>query len=265
MWPVVLMLLAQLSDGGAAPLPTPTAALIARTQKNEKVEQLLDDGWHVRFGTADKGPVHLWRPTFYRPEKASLVIYLHGYFTDVDAAFVEHQLAAKFRDSGKNALFVLPEVPSGRSDGPVWKDLDALLTAVFANLKVKPPEGPVTVVGHSGAYRSVLEWLTHPKLERVVLLDGFYGGDKDFQAWTESSDAGPRQLILVGFETAQRSDLFLKKQPDAVRVDDVPRLFDRLTPAQLKARVLYLQSERFDHMGQVTDGRLLPWLLHALP
>ncbi|MBS1153886.1 MAG: hypothetical protein H6Q89_5584, partial [Myxococcaceae bacterium] len=31
------------------------------------------------------------------------------------------------------------------------------------------------------------------------------------------------------------------------------------------APVMYFSSDRFDHMALITDGRVLPYLLHALP
>ena len=257
-----LLLLGALADAGAQP-QTPAEALVAATTGREYVEQLLDDGRHVRFGTDDKGPVHVWWPSFYRAEKASIVIYLHGFYSHADSAFFEHRLPTQFRDSARNAIFIVPEVPSWRTDPIYWPDLEALLTRVFQRVKVKRPTGAVMVVAHSGAYRTTLEWLAHPKLKQVVLIDALYSGDKDFQAWLEVAPLSGKQLVMVGFETAQRSEWFLRLHPAAVKLDDVPYLYDRLpTP---NAPVLYFSSDRFDHMQLVTDGRVLPYLLRALP
>jgi hypothetical protein len=41
-------------------------------------------------------------------------------------------------------------------------------------------------------------------------------------------------------------------------------MFDELPDNARRARLVALQSERFDHMSLVTSGRLLPWLLHVL-
>jgi hypothetical protein len=250
------------SDAGVEP-PTPAAALIAQTVKREYVEQLLEDGKHVRFGTDDKGPVHVWRPSYYRADTASLVIYLHGFYNNADSAFFEHQLATQFRNSGRNALFIVPEAPSWRTDAVIWEDLEELLKQVFERVKVRAPEGSLMVIAHSGAYRTVLAWLEHPKLKQVVLLDALYGGDREFQGWTESSALAGKQLVMVGFDTAQHAEWFLRNHPRAVRLDDVPYVYDRLP--QPNAPVMYLNSERFDHMGIITDGRVMPFLLHSLP
>jgi hypothetical protein len=269
---LLLALLGAFPDAGAEPdagvvfveLPTPTAALIAATVKREYVEQLLEDGKHVRFGTENKGPVHVWRPSFYRSDTASVVVYLHGFYNNVDSAFFEHQLATQFRNSGRNALFIVPEAPSWRTDAVTWDDLEELLKLVFERVKgLKPPGGALMVIAHSGAYRTVIEWLQHPKLKQLVLLDALYGGDKEFEAWTESTALPGKQLVMVGFDTAQHVEWFLRKHPTAVKLDDIPYVYDRLPSPN--APVMYLSSERFDHMGLVTEGRVLPFLLHTLP
>ncbi|GMU62998.1 MAG: hypothetical protein AMXMBFR34_47610 [Myxococcaceae bacterium] len=76
--------------------------------------------------------------------------------------------------------------------------------------------------------------------------------------------SGPRQLVLVGFETQQRAEWFARKHGQTVRLDTLPWLYDELPASVRKAPVLAVQSERLDHMQLVTSGRLLPWLLHAL-
>ena len=259
-WALALTVLAQSDDG-----PTETQLLIGRTGPREYVDQLLEDGRHTRFGTDGQGPVHVWRPATYRRETASTIVYLHGFYTNVDSAMVEHQLVTQFRDSARNALFIVPETRSWRTDPLPWKDLEELVATVEKRLKLKRPKGPITVVCHSGGYKNAAEWLAHPELERVVLVDGLYGNDEDFKKWVESGTQEKRhQLVLVGFDTQTRADWFLKKQPVSVKLDELPHLFDELPQAMRSAPVLSLQSERFDHMSLVTSGRLLPWLLHVL-
>lgn len=246
-----------------APEPlSPAQAAVRLTTENEFVDQLNEDGRHLRFGTKDKGAVHVWRPRTFRAQSAVTVVYLHGFFTDVDRAVLEHQLLTQFRDSGRNALFIVPEARSGRTDPVYWTDLDELLRTVERRTRLTPP-GRVVVVGHSGAYKTIVEWLAHASVEQVFLVDGLYGNDDEFHAWVSDAEAKTRQLVLVGFDTQQRTEWFLRKHRDAVRLDDLPYLFDEVPPAVKKARLVFFQSERFDHMGLVTTGRLLPWLLHA--
>lgn len=256
-----LVLLAQAPDAGPPEPPTPAAELVARTTAAELVDQLLDDGRYVRFGTDGSGPVHTWRPRSYRADSAATVVYVHGFYTSSDQALREHRLVSQFRDSARNALFVVPEARSWRTDPVYWPDLEALLTAVERRLKLKRPRGPVVLVGHSGAYRTIAGWLSHPQVEQVLLVDGLYGNEGDFQRWLDG--AGRRQLVLIGFDTQQRAEGLLRRRPQSLRLDTLPWLYDELPPTLRKAPLLNVQSERLDHMQLVTDGRLLPWLLHT--
>lgn len=254
---VVALLLTQTPEP-----PSPAMAAVRATTENEFVDQLNEDGRHVRFGTKDKGAVHVWKPRAFKAATAVTVIYLHGFYTDVDRAILEHQLLTQFRDSGRNALFIVPEARSGRTDPVFWSDLKALLALVEKRTKLRAPER-VVVVGHSGAYKTVVEWLEHETLEQVVLVDGLYGNDEEFRDWVTAATEKTRQLVLIGFDTQQRSEWFLRKHPEAVKLDDLPYLYDELPPSVRKAKLVFFQSERFDHMGMVTTGRLVPWLLHA--
>jgi hypothetical protein len=257
---VALLLLAQLDDGS----PTPAGTLAAQTAEREHVEQLLEDGRHVRFGTDGKGPVHVWRPAHYRRETAITVVYVHGFFTDVDKAVQEQNLFGQFRDSGINALFVVPESRSWRTDPLYWPDLEVLLKTVERRARLKRPAGPVVVVAHSGGYRSAVEWLKNEQVSKMVLVDALYGSDVEFKKWLDDTSHGPRQLVLVGFDTEQHVEYFLRREPQVARLDDLPYLFDELPQWMHTAPLIYFQSERFDHMGMVTSGRLLPWLLRLV-
>lgn len=265
----VFALLAQLDagpgDAGVEP-PTPAAALIAQTTRHELVSQLLDDGRHVRFGTDARGPVNTWRPATYSPQTALAVVYVHGFYDNADTSFWGHHLAEQFRDSARNALFIVPEAPSWRTDDVVWKDLEELLVAVERHARTPMPKGPVWVIAHSGAYRTAVQWLKHPRLERVVLLDALYSADDEFTRWAKNEGEGAvtRKLTIIGFDTAQRAEWFLRAHPTAVKLDDLPFLYDGFKAAHATAPVLYLQSERFGHMELVTSGRVLPLILHGL-
>jgi hypothetical protein len=264
MWFALLLTLSQLPDGGAPAEPTtPVRELINRTVESEWVEQVLDDGRYVRFGTKDSGPVHVWRPRSYRKDSAEIVVYVHGFYTNVDDAIRQHQLITQFRDSGRNALFIVPEARSWRTDPVLWPDLEKLILAVEKRLRVERPKGNVVLVGHSGAYKTISGWLAQPKVSQVLLVDGMYGDEKEFKEWLDATDApSPRQLVLVGYDTQQRAEWLARKHA-SVQLDTLPWLYDDLPGNVRKAPLLTVQSERFDHMQLVTEGRLLPWLLHT--
>ena len=76
------------------------------------------------------GPLNIWRPPDYDPRRAGVVIYIHGYFTSVDQAWADDQLAMQFRDSGLNALFIAIEAPGSNGQDVSWKSLEDLLRTV---------------------------------------------------------------------------------------------------------------------------------------
>lgn len=256
MTALLLMLLAQ-ADGGAEAL-SPARACIERTKPGEFVDEVLDDGRYLRFGTEKNGPVHVWSPKNLK-RGAPIVIYLHGFYTDVDTAMMEHHLTARFRDSGRQALFIIPETRSGPRDELLWPELPALLKEVEKRTRLKLPTGPLVLVGHSGAYKAIAGWLKEPRVTQVLLVDGLYANEREFETWL---DTPGNQLVLVSFETRQRS-LWLTKKRAAATVEVLPWLYDELPAATRSAPLVHVQSERLEHMELVTDGRLLPWLLHA--
>jgi hypothetical protein len=224
------------------------------------VEEAADAGGrHLRLGTA-RGAVHVWLPARDVPPNAGLVLYVHGYYTNVDQAFVDHQLAAQFRASGREAVFVAPEAPDWNGAAVAWPDLDALLREVAARTRLRLPSGPVVVSGHSGAIRTVLAWLDDPRVEEVVLLDGLYRGEDELAAWLAGAPAR-RRLLLVGQETGPRTEEWLRTLPPA-RTAILPRIPARLGARERRAAVVYARSQ-VEHMALVTQGRVLPLLLGA--
>ena len=45
-----------------------------------------DTSQHTRLRTPN-GAVHVWKPAAYDPSTAGIVIYVHGYYVDVDDAW----------------------------------------------------------------------------------------------------------------------------------------------------------------------------------
>ena len=134
-----------------------------------------EGGTHWRLGTS-RGVVHVWKPQGFRPSSAGTVLYVHGYYTNVDQAVEDHKLLTQFQASGRNALFIAPEAPSWNGEDVFWPDLDALLAEVTRLSGVTIPAGPLVVVGHSGAYRTVDG---PPKLSRLSAHPGTIVGDPE--------------------------------------------------------------------------------------
>jgi hypothetical protein len=215
-----------------------------------------------RLGTA-RGTIWAWRPAGYRVRDAGTCVYLHGYYTSVDQAVADHRLAEQFAASGRNALFIAAEAPAWNGEEGVWPDLAALLAETFRRTGLRPPPGPVVVVGHSGAFRPILSWLGHPRLEEVVLLDGLYRGEAQFKGWLQlNGTPRPRRLVLVSDETLPAAEALVATVPGAVSLPEVPAPDRGLDGAARSARLIHLKSQH-SHMAMVESGEVLPVLLGA--
>jgi hypothetical protein len=230
----------------------------------------VSGGAHWRLQT-EKGPIHIWQPRGYDPASAGTVIYVHGYFTNADGAWVQHALAEQFAASKTNALFIVPEAPSGSNEEVSWPVLADLLKEVERQLTGIKTHGPIVAAGHSGAWRTLGSWTqdnndnTDRKVDVFLLLDALYGMDDNFQAWLAhhpSSDE-PR-MTLVSKDTTSRVAPFLEKVPAAKRRTSLPESYRDLTPAERNAPVLEIASD-LGHMEIVTTGKVLPVLLHRSP
>jgi hypothetical protein len=231
----------------------PTAEAPARPQP-------LASGSHWRV-QLHSGPAHVWIPDHYQPASAGLVLYVHGYHSDVDHAFTDHQLAQQFADSGVNALFIVPRAPRNKHQRVRARDIGTLMRDVRQATGIERPLGPVVAVGHSGAYRTLVRWLDDPALEEIVLLDGLYAQESRFRAWLEHPDDDHR-LTLVVMDTIDVADPWLRDIQGAEVLDWVPERASDLTPDALRARLLYIHSQ-YGHMEMVTQAKVIPVLLRA--
>lgn len=236
-----------------------------------------EGGEHWRFETWN-GPVHLWTPPGYDADTAGIVLYVHGLYTPVDRAWKEHRLARQFAASGINALFVAPEAPTVAGEPVRWADLGVLLGEVDKRLQAARPTGPVVAIGHSGAYRTLAEWLAWRPLADVVLLDALYGGEDLFHAWLAAPPwlpagvrpprrradlAHKRLLLVVARSTLETTREFLKPvRRQVVRVAEVPASAARLTRKMRAARLLDVRST-LGHHELVTTGAVIPVMLRA--
>jgi hypothetical protein len=216
---------------------------------------------HVRIATRHHGPIHVWTPDGYDREHAGLVVYVHGYFADVDDAWREYRLAEQFARSGVNAMFIACEAPVGPDDPVRWTSLSELLATVRGHLDEPMPDGHVIVVGHSGAHRTITTWLDDDNVDTVVLLDALYGKVDELRAWVEAST--DRRLIDVGDLTRPWTDDLHASLPETIVYDGFPTEGDARLAGARKARVVYVRSS-LGHMPLVTGGVALPIVLRAL-
>jgi hypothetical protein len=224
-------------------------------------EETVAGGEHWRLDTP-RGPVHVWRPAEYDRTTAGVVIYVHGHFTTADKAWKAHALPAQFAASNRNALFIVPEAPTGPSDDVSWPSLGELVRTVRDRLRMTLPAGPLVVMGHSGAYRTIVSWLEHVPLDHVILLDAMYGYEEDFRRWlTEARGHRRNRLTIVAEDTLRWTRPFVERLQGVVTAKRLP---DKLGKAQLAARILYIETT-VDHMSIVTGGKVIPLVLARAP
>jgi hypothetical protein len=252
----------------AAPTPPRRARMTQRASRSkdeddgrlDKKEDTVAGGTHWRIVTA-QGAVHVWVPPGYDRETAGTVIYVHGYYTDADGAWRDHELARQFKASHQNAMFIVPDAPAGNDDSVQWPALKDLRHAV-ARANIHLPDGPVVVMGHSGAFRTVMQWVDHHLVEQIILLDAMYAGESAFDAFIDSGKhADEHKLIVVGASTAQESAGFASKYKFAVAREKMPDSASGFSRREKNAKLLYVRSQ-YEHMAIVTSGRVIPVLLH---
>lgn len=219
--------------------------------------EVVAQGRHWRLDT-ENGPVHVWVPRGYDAASAQTVIYVHGYWQDADAVWLDHRLPEQFALAGINAMFVVPEAPRGKWDRINWPSTQALVTAVVAGIGEALPKGRVAVVGHSGAYRTVIPWLADPRVDTVVLLDAAYVDVLPYRDWVRG--AKTRRFINVSIDTIRWSNWLHRWLPSTLTVTPFPRA---LTEQMKAARVLYVKSD-IGHWPLVTEGVAIPQMLRVL-
>jgi hypothetical protein len=215
-------------------------------------------GHHTRLMTA-RGPVHLWRPAGYDPRTAGTIVYVHGYYTDVDSAWLGHDLEGQFSRSGRNALYICPEAPSAFTDPVSWESLTDLFSMVEAHGRVDIPSGPVVAVAHSGGFRTLVPWLGSGLVDSVILVDALYGQEDAFVSWLRQGGNEARHLTLVSTSMTRRIQNLMAPIADRVVFDAIPA--EPQTGATSRQHRLRFYRSQYGHMELITEGKALPVLI----
>jgi hypothetical protein len=133
-----------------------------------------------------------------------------------------------------------------------------LLTIVFRSTKVPAPPGPLIVVGHSGAYRTLVAWLDEPALHHLILVDALYGNEPDFLDWLAKERGNRMTMVVKG--TGKWADPFVKSLPYAITLPRIPASPADFSRAERTAKLLTMKSQ-YGHFELITEGRVLPVLL----
>lgn len=198
-------------------------------------EKLLD-GDHWRIVSKNGKPIHVWKPS---GDIRSTILIVHGYYVDTDQAIKQYKLIEQLKASGVRALFIMPEAPRGNGQPVFFPDLDALLDEVQSNIGHSSPS-PILAAGHSGAFRTLLRWLSSPRLIHITLLDGLYAGVDAFAKWANQPNHGLTSVVATATPTANSKKL--KQKAPSVEVIQV----------------------KSGHMALVTDGKTIPEFLRRL-
>jgi hypothetical protein len=252
-------------DGHGHMMVTRRVGTSVSTGTSEPATDQVSGGAHWRLLTP-KGPVHVWQPRGYDAATAGTVLYVHGYYTNVDGAWVQHALAEQFAASKVNAIFIVPEAPGGGSEEVPWPVLSDLLAEVERQLPGLRAQAPIVATGHSGAWRTLGLWTEEKARERQVdnfiLLDGLYGMEDKFQGWlARYTKPDEPRMTLVTQDTAKRVEPFLAPITTARRRAELPETYRDLSPVERNAQVLEITSE-LEHMEIMTSGKVLPVILH---
>jgi hypothetical protein len=247
-----------------ARMTQPTPRTLRRTKddgesKLDKTEDELLGGRHFRIKTA-QGAVHVWVPEGYDRATAGTVVYVHGYWTDADRAWKDYDLAKQFKMSRQNALFIVPDAPANNDQGVQWPALTDLRKAVMrANIHL--PDGPIVVMGHSGAYRTVMQWVDHKLVDQIILLDAMYAGEQAFDEFIKiGKRADEHKMIIIGASVAEASHAFTNKYKFAFAREGVPATMSGFTVAERRSKLLYIHSQ-YDHYAIVNSKKVIPLLL----
>ncbi len=234
---------------------------ISRTQAEPQLTKNLYDPDHPWRILTEHGPVYVFglprEGKLDLPKNSEVIVYVHGYWENVDQIWRNHHLAEQFRQSGRQALFVLPEAPLENADNVHWPNLRELLQAI-RNTGIRVPQGPVTAIGHSGAYRTLVSWLGESILRQVILIDGLYANEDAFANYVQQKRG---QLIMVGAQTNARGLRFGHRFQQTHYYRELPQAF---SDADRRASLIYISSQR-GHWELITDGVVIPQLLKQLP
>jgi len=145
--------------------------------------------------------VMIFFPNNFTPhEKNNFVVYVHGWYNNIDSACAQFKLIEQFADSKVNAIFVFPEGPKNAPDsfGGKLEDKDGLknllsdVTAYLISVKKISAEkiGKIILAGHSGAYRALAFSLMRggliENISDVILFDALYAHTEKFAYWIDN-------------------------------------------------------------------------------
>jgi hypothetical protein len=160
---------------------------------------------------------------FKQGESTNFVIYIHGWYNNIDSTFAQFRIAEQITDSKINAILIHPEGPKNAPDsfgGKLEESdgfkrlMDAVLDILVKDTKIKNKNiGSIILAGHSGAYRVMsfilLDGGLTQYIKEVYLFDALYGQTEKFTYWLDHSDGRLIDIYTEDGGTKQESRNFM--------------------------------------------------------
>ncbi|PIE17657.1 MAG: hypothetical protein CSA65_07860 [Proteobacteria bacterium] len=214
--------------------------------------------WRIK---SKAGVVHVWRPRGFRRKGGGIVVYVHGYQSSADKTWGNKAIAEQFRMSRQNALFIVVDGPQNPRDKVKFPALTKLFTVVQRYTRLRLPRGHIVAIGHSAAYRTIVNWLDYRYLDHVVLVDALYANGPQFYAWMETHKYKDwHKLIVISYDTLSQTKRFLSKFKYVVKRKRFPDRYGEFTPSQKRGRILFIRSQ-YGHAQLINNKRVIPLLL----
>ena len=215
-----------------------------------------------RLNHKEEGIVWVWQPAHTDPLN-EIVVFVHGDNSSADHVWEKLGIVDQFRQSGIQALFVVPtSARQGWKDPIKWKGsqkLDELIQFAIAETQSSIDQPRITLVAHSAGFRVVARWLSHPGIKKVILSDSLFGYFPEFHQWLQASP--DHQLILLVAEkgeltTKPWSWAFAQKYSEAAYFRGMPA---GLVP-EVNPPIVYIEVP-LKHTAVFRSGEVLPYAL----
>lgn len=217
-------------------------------------------GTHWRINSKS-GMVHVWRPRGFRRKRGGIVVYVHGYQSSADKTWANKAIAEQFKKSRQNALFIVVDGPQNPRDKVKFPALTKLFTTVQRYTRLRLPRGHIVAIGHSAAYRTIVNWLDYRYLDHVILVDALYAKGPQFYAWMETHKYKDwHKLIVISYDTLSQTKRFLSKFKYVVKRKRFPDRYSEFTTSQKRGRILFIRSQ-YGHAQLINSKRVIPLLL----
>jgi len=147
--------------------------------------------------------VLVYVPTGFSKNKPfELVVWFHGWNNNIDTAAMQFKLMEQFEATGRNAILIFPEGPKNAPDsyggkmenpGVFEYFVNELLGQLALNNIISNKQSklinkiPITLAGHSGAYRVISKIIQYYPVKELLLFDALYGGNEAYLAWLAAS------------------------------------------------------------------------------